>query len=75
MIGSPAELLPGMSADVDIIVFEESDILQLPIPSVLSPEIFTVKATVNSADLGQFQGGQELKVRNLNRKRVRGACR
>ena len=63
--GSPAELLPGMSADVDIIVFEESDILQLPIPSVLSPEIFTVKATVNSVDLGQFQSGQELKIRNL----------
>lgn len=65
VIGSPPELLPGMSADVDIIVFEESDILQLPIPSVLSPEIFTVRAKVNSADLGQFQAGQELKIRNL----------
>ena len=65
VIGSPPELLPGMSADVDIIVFEESDILQLPIPSVLSPQIFTVKANVGSADLTQFQAGQELKVRNL----------
>ena len=63
--GSPSELLPGMSADVDIIVFEESDILQLPIPAVLSPEIFTVKANINSADLGQFQEGQALKIRNL----------
>lgn len=65
VIGSPPELLPGMSADVDIIVFEESDILQLPIPSVLSPEVFTVKATINSASLGQFREGQELKIRNL----------
>ena len=65
VIGSPPELLPGMSADVDIIVFEESDILQLPIPSVLSPQIFTVKANIGSASLSQFQAGQELKVRNL----------
>ena len=65
VIGSPPELLPGMSADVDIIVFEESDILQLPIPTVLSPKVFTVKAKVNPADLGQFQENQELKIRNL----------
>ena len=65
VIGSPPELLPGMSADVDIIVFEESDILQLPIPVVLSPKVFTVKAKVNAADLGQFREGQELKIRNL----------
>lgn len=65
VIGSPPELLPGMSADVDIIVFEESDILQLPIPTVLSPKVFTVKAKVNPTDLGQFQENQTLKIRNL----------
>ncbi len=65
VIGSPPELLPGMSADVDIIVFEENDILQLPIPTVLSPEVFTVKANLNTADLSQFQEGQELKIRSL----------
>ena len=73
VIGSPPELLPGMSADVDIIVFEDSDILQLPIPSVLSPQIFTVKANINSADLTQFQAGQELKVRNLIGKNFAGS--
>lgn len=72
VIGSPPELLPGMSADVDIIVFEESDILQLPIPSVLSPQIFTVKANINSASLTQFQEGQELKIRNLIGKNFKG---
>ena len=72
VIGSPPELLPGMSADVDIIVFEESDVLQLPIPAVLSPEIFTVKANINSADLGQFQEGQKLKIRNLIGKEFTG---
>lgn len=59
------ELLPGMSADVDIIVFEEPDILQIPIAAVLSPEVFTVKATLNPNDLGQFQQGQKLKIQNL----------
>ena len=72
VIGSPPELRSGMSADVDIIVFEESDILQLPIPSVLSPEIFTVKANINSADLGQFREGQELKIQNLVGKEFTG---
>lgn len=72
VVGSPPELRPGMSADVDIIVFEGSDVLQLPIPAVLSPEIFTVKANVNSADLGQFQEGQRLKIRNLIGKEFAG---
>jgi len=64
VIGSPPELLPGMSADVDIIVFEESDILQLPIAAVLNPKVVTVKASLSSDELGQFQQGQELKIRN-----------
>lgn len=59
------QLLPGMSADVDIIVFEKRDILQIPIAAVLSPEVFTVKATVNPDMLRQFQQGQRLKVQNL----------
>ena len=59
------QLLPGMSADVDIIVFEKKDILQIPIAAVLSPEVFTVRATVNSDVIGQFQQGQRLKVQNL----------
>ena len=72
VIGSPSELLPGMSADVDIIVFEESDILQLPIPTVLGPKVFTVKANVNSVDLGQFHENQELKIRTLIGKEFTG---
>ncbi len=59
------KLLPGMSADIDIIVFEKPDILQLPIAAVLSPEVFTVKATLEAAALGQFQQGQKLKIQNL----------
>ena len=66
------KLLPGMSADVDIIVFEKPDILQIPIAAVLSPEVFTVKATVDSNALGQFRQGQKLKVQNLIGKQFDG---
>ena len=66
------QLLPGMSADVDIIVFEKPDILQIPIAAVLSPEVFTVKATLNSDALGQFQQDQRLKAQNLIGKQFDG---
>ena len=66
------QLLPGMSADVDIIVFEKPDILQIPIAAVLSPEVFTIKATVDSNALGQFQQGQKLKIQNLIGKQFSG---
>ena len=66
------QLLPGMSADVDIIVFEKPDILQIPIAAVLSPEVFTVKATVDSNALGQFQQGQKIKIQNLIGKQFDG---
>ena len=59
------QLKPGMSADIDIIVFEKPDILQIPIAAVLSPEVFTVKATLEPAALAQFQQGQKLKIQNL----------
>lgn len=72
VIGSPPELRPGMSADVDIIVFEEGDILQLPIAAVLNPKVVTVKANINPAELSQFQQGQELKIRNLIGKEFSG---
>ncbi len=72
VIGSPPELRPGMSADVDIIVFEEPGILQLPIAAVLNPEIFTVKANLTTDALTQFQPGQELKMRSLIGKEFNG---
>ncbi len=73
VLGSPPELRPGMSADVDIIVFEESDILQLPIAAVMNPEIVTVAANLTPEQLGQFQKGQKLKIRNLIGKEFPGS--
>ena len=73
VIGSPPELLPGMSADVDIIVFEEPDILQIPIAAVMNPEIVTVTANLTTEQLGRLQKGQKLKIRNLIGKEFPGS--
>lgn len=66
------KLSPGMSADIDIVVFEKPDILQIPIPAVLSPEVFSAKATLDSDGLVRFQQGQKLKVQNLIGKQYGG---
>ena len=65
ILEATSELLPGMSADVDIIVFKRSDVLQLPIEAVINPEVLTVKATVTGRDLRRLRPNQELKIRNL----------
>ncbi len=72
VVGSPAELLPGMSADVDIIVMEEDNILQLPIDSVIDSEVLTVKVNVPSNSIGRFKSDQEVEVQNLIGKKFSG---
>ena len=72
VVGSPAELLPGMSADVDIIVMEEDNVLQLPIDSVIDSEVLTVKANVPSNSIGRFNSDQEVEVQNLIGKKFSG---
>ena len=70
--GSPAELLPGMSADVDIIVMEDDNVLQLPIDSVIDSEVLTVKVNVPSNSIGRFKSDQEVEVQNLIGKEFSG---
>ena len=60
VVGSPAELLPGMSADVDIIVMEDDNVLQLPIDSVIDSEVLTVKVNVPSNSIERFTSDQEV---------------
>ena len=72
VVGSPAELLPGMSADVDIIVMEEDGVLQLPIDSVIDSEVLTVKVNVPSNSIGRFESDQEVEVQNLIGKKFSG---
>ncbi len=72
VVGSPAELLPGMSADVDIIVMEDDNVLQLPIDSVIDSEVLTVKVNVPSNSMGRFKSDQEVEVQNLIGKKFSG---
>lgn len=65
ILEATSDLLPGMSADVDIIVFNRPEILQLPIEAVINPEVLTVKATLTGRDLRRLRPNQELKIRNL----------
>ena len=72
VIGSPSELLPGMSADVDIIVVQQHDILQLPIEAVIESEVLIVKANVPAEYLARFRLDQEVEVQNLIGKKFPG---
>ena len=72
VVGSPAELLPGMSADVDIIVMEDDNVLQLPIDSVIDSEVLTVKVNVPSNSIERFKSDQAVEVQNLIGKKFPG---
>ena len=65
VIGSPPQLMPGMSADIDIIITEKSDILQLPIESVIISEVLTVQANIPPEHLNKLQIDQEMTIENL----------
>ena len=72
VVGSPAELLPGMSADVDIIVMQDDNVLQLPIDSVIDSEVLTVKINVPPNSIDRFKSDQEVEVQNLIGKKFSG---
>ena len=72
VVGSPPELLPGMSADVDIIVMQDDNILQLPIDSVIDSEVLTVKVNVPANSINRFKSDQEVEVQNLIGKKFSG---
>ncbi|HIB87557.1 TPA: HlyD family efflux transporter periplasmic adaptor subunit [Candidatus Poribacteria bacterium] len=65
VIGSPPQLMPGMSADIDIVITEKSDILQLPIESVIISEVLTIQANIPPMHLSKLQIDQEITIENL----------
>ena len=72
VVGSPPELLPGMSADVDIVVMQDDNVLQLPIDSVIDSEVLTVKVNVPANSINRFKSDQEVEVQNLIGKKFSG---
>ncbi|HID57313.1 TPA: HlyD family efflux transporter periplasmic adaptor subunit [Candidatus Poribacteria bacterium] len=72
VLGSPSELRPGMTADVDIIVDDRDDVLQLPIEAVLDKDIMIVRPSLKKEDLRKFKVGDKVEVETLMGKRYPG---
>lgn len=68
--GSPEELRPGMSADVDIITYEEKDVLLLPIDALVNEPSATVIAQVD--DTKPYKVNQPIEVQTISEKIFRG---
>ena len=70
VIGSPAELMPGMSADVDIITYSEKNVLLLPIDAIEDKTSVTVAAQVNDTSI--FKEKQPIQVMTPTEKTFNG---
>ena len=68
--GSPEELRPGMSSDVDIITYEEKDVLLLPIDALVNEPSATVVAQVD--DTKPYKVNQPIEVQTISEKIFRG---
>lgn len=68
--GSPEELRPGMSADVDIITYEEKDVLLLPIDALVNEPSATVIAQVDNTK--PYKTNQPIEVQTISEKIFRG---
>lgn len=53
---APKPLLPGMTADVDIVVGERDNVLQLPLEAVNMKETVKLKVNVNNAMINKVKG-------------------
>ena len=68
--GSPEELRPGMSADVDIITYEEKGVLLLPIDALVNEPSATVIAQVDNTK--PYKTNQPIEVQTISEKIFRG---
>ena len=70
VVGSPSELRPGMSADVDIITYEEKNVLLLPLDALIKQPSATLTAQVD--DTSPYKAGQPIDVQTITEKIFRG---
>ena len=71
VVGSPEELRPGMSADVDIITYEEKNVLLLPLDALIKQPSATLTAQVD--DTSPYKAGQPIEVQTISEKIFRGS--
>ncbi|MDA1191322.1 MAG: HlyD family efflux transporter periplasmic adaptor subunit, partial [Candidatus Poribacteria bacterium] len=70
VVGSPPELLPGMTADVDIFVVDRPDALQAPIEAVLEDDAVGIFVAVPDTEMAQLNQGETVKVETRLGKQV-----
>ncbi len=71
IVGSPSELRPGMSADVDVITYEEKGVLMLPIDAVREEKSVIATAQVG-ANANAFKMDQDVELKALSGKTFNG---
>jgi hypothetical protein len=64
VLGSPPELKPGMTANVDIIVDDRDEVLQLPLEAVVEKETMILKAELKNEDLRKLRLDKKVEVEN-----------
>jgi multidrug efflux pump subunit AcrA (membrane-fusion protein) len=72
VLGSPQELRPGMTADVDIIVEERKDALLLPIVAVKTEQSSTALLAVSEKDFSKLKMDQSVELENDRGSKLQG---
>ena len=70
VLGSPEELKPGMSTDVDIITYEEKNVLMAPIDAIINEKSVTVNAQVGNTS--PFKAKQPVEMQTISEKTFKG---
>ena len=70
VLGSPEELKPGMSTDVDIITYEEPNVLMAPIDAIINEKSVTVNAQVGNTS--PFKANQPITMQTISEKTFNG---
>ena len=70
VLGSPKELRPGMSTDVDIITYEEQNVLMVPIDAIINEKSVTVNAQVGNTS--PFKPKQAIEMQTISEKTFNG---
>ncbi|MBM3215195.1 HlyD family efflux transporter periplasmic adaptor subunit [Candidatus Poribacteria bacterium] len=60
VVGSPQELMPGMTADVDIFVIDREDVLQVPIEAVQEEDSFGIQMSMKPEEQAKVAVGDKV---------------
>ena len=70
VVGSPKELLPGMTADVDIFVVDRQDVLQIALEAVNEEASFGVPVDLKPEERSKLSVGDDVKIETRMGKQV-----